>query len=289
VSCSRCGSQLPEGSTTCAQCGTSVAVLSPDTAPGVAQISDERRPAEKQQPSRSKAWPERAFARPAEYPSFTAWMITGMFRNWRGAAAALFASWFMLPLALLGGAVGLVVGAVAGFTGGIFSGYDFGQEAESIPGVGSMLSAAMTTLGGPVGAIVGALSGAVVGFFGVLLLPLIIASSADPGVGQLLVFVQPLLLVLIGVVYTVYRIAAEGAWLAVSGARRPSRRERELLEPIISGRLWTAAAFSAHFIATASAASAVRSAVNGTQAASNSYLTELWIGGSSTRLSLLRE
>jgi hypothetical protein len=220
---------------------------------------------------------ERAFARPAEYPSFTAWMITGMFRNWRGAAAALFASWFMLPLALLGGAVGLVVGAVAGFTGGIFSGYDFGQEAESIPGVGSMLSAAMTTL------------------FGVLLLPLIIASSADPGVGQLLVFVQPLLLVLIGVVYTVYRIAAEGAWLAVSGARRPSRRERELLEPIIAGRLWTAAAFSAHFIATAAAASRVRSAVNGTQAASNSYLTEasncqeLWIGGSSTRLSLLRE
>lgn len=172
--------------------------------------------------------------RPSHFPSVTAWLSVGMGRSWRGVAGALIGTWFYLPLALVT-AVGsaLVLGA-AGFFGGLFGGRaQIPSVVADLPVLGAALDAFLLRSGGVVGGLLGVLLGLVLGFLGGLLLFWAPGFSADPvaGAGSGLGVAAAGLS--IGALYTLYRVGFEPALLRLAGARRLSRRERELIEPIV--------------------------------------------------------
>jgi len=174
--------------------------------------------------------------RPSDFPSLTAWLSVGMGRSWRGLAAALFGTWFYLPLALITAVLGAVVLGLVGFFSGVFGGPDQvpGVVAD-LPLLGAAVDAFLLRSGGVVGGLVGMLLGLVLGFLGGLLLLWAPGFADDPvaGTGSMLGVAGTGLLV--GVLYTLYRVGFEPAILRMSGARRPSRREWALLEPILAG------------------------------------------------------
>jgi Zn-dependent protease with chaperone function len=174
--------------------------------------------------------------RPSDFPSLTAWLSVGMGRSWRGVAAALFGTWFYLPLALVSAVLGAVVLGLVGFFSGVFSGPDqVPAVVADLPLLGAAVDAFLLRSGGVVGGLVGALLGLVLGFLGGLLLLWAPGFADDPvaGAGSMLGVAGAGLLV--GALYTLYRVGFEPAILRLSGARRPSRREWALLEPILAG------------------------------------------------------
>jgi Zn-dependent protease with chaperone function len=177
---------------------------------------------------------ERMFARPPGYPTAVSWLLTGFFRNWRGLFAALIAAWFNLPLAVFLGGLGLVLGGIAGYVGGFSGGTAVGSEyIVDIPVAGTMLKSVLLQSGGILGALVGIAGGAVAGFVGGLILPWVLVAADNPGSAVGLMLAQVFVAVFVGLLYTIYSIAAEGWLLRIEGAREPSRRERELILPIL--------------------------------------------------------
>ncbi|MGZ0149495.1 M48 family metalloprotease [Kribbella sp. WER1] len=161
--------------------------------------------------------------------------MTGMLRNRRGLIGALIASWFNLPVAILLGGIGMVVGGVSGYVGGAFGGSDTADSwVHDIPILDSLFSSAFLQSGGILGMLLGAALGAVGGFLLGLAVPWLALFAASPfeGIGRF--FAQLLVAFLCGFLYTTYAIAVE-YWRIriVDGGRRPSRRERELIEPIL--------------------------------------------------------
>ncbi|NOL42125.1 M48 family metalloprotease [Kribbella sandramycini] len=160
--------------------------------------------------------------------------MTGMLRNKRGLVGALLAAWLNLPAAVLLGGVGLVFGGIAGFAGGLYGGFSSASSwLSDIPVLDSLLSGTLLQGGGILGLLAGAAVGAVGGFVGGLLLPWLAVTADSPleAVGRLLA--QLLSAALCGFLYTIYQIATDRWQLKLMGARRPSRRERELIEPIL--------------------------------------------------------
>jgi Zn-dependent protease with chaperone function len=181
-----------------------------------------------------KAGIQRVFTRPPGYRNVFVWLVTGMLRNRRGLVGALLAAWFNLPLAVFLGGIGLVVGAIAGYIGGAIGGNSTADSWFSdIPILGSMLSSALLQGGGILGLLVGAGAGALGGFLFGLLVPWIAVAAVSPfeGIGRFLA--QLIVAFLCGALYTLYGIATEGWTLRISGARKPSRREQALIEPIL--------------------------------------------------------
>lgn len=163
------------------------------------------------------------------------WVVTGMLRNRKGLFGALLAAWFNLPIAVLLGGIGMVVGGFGGYVGGALGGYDTADSwANDLPVLSSMLSSALLQGGGILGLLIGAAAGAVGGFLVGLALPWLAIAAASPfeGIGRFLA--QLLVAFLCGALYTLYGIATEGWTLRIAnGARNPSRREAALIEPIV--------------------------------------------------------
>ncbi len=174
-----------------------------------------------------------AFSRPPGYRNGFIWFVTGMLRDKRGLAGALAAAWFNLPLAIFGGGAGLVVGAIIGYFGGARIGGSATSWAADIPVFGTMMDSALLQGGGILGLLAGAVIGAIAGFAAGLLLPWIGLVSADPAVAAGLFLGQLVVAFLVGVLYTVYQVGAEGAVFRIAGYRQPSRREKELILPIL--------------------------------------------------------
>ena len=179
------------------------------------------------------------FARPPGYPNVGAWLITGMLRDWRAVLGSLMVSVFNLPIAFLFGGLGLVGGGIAGFLGGILGASDPGQfgmpgsgTLQDIPIVGPATESIWFRAGGAVSLLAGMVLGGTGGFVYGLVLPWAIAFE-DPARGLPLLIGQFVAAFLLGVVYTLYRIAAEGWSLRQAGARKPSHREKELLQPLL--------------------------------------------------------
>ncbi|MFF1822177.1 M48 family metalloprotease [Kribbella sp. NPDC058245] len=175
------------------------------------------------------------FTRPPGYQNVFVWLVTGMLRNPRGLIAALLTTWFNLPAAIMLGGVGMVAGGIAGYVGGALGGHNQADSlANNIPLLNGLLGSALLQGGGILGMLAGIAAGAIGGFLLGLLLPWIFVAAASPieGVGRF--FGQLVVAALCGFLYTMYSIAAEG-WLfrIREGARQPSRRERELIEPIL--------------------------------------------------------
>ncbi|MFG1906730.1 M48 family metalloprotease [Kribbella sp. NPDC048928] len=177
----------------------------------------------------------RLFARPPGYPSFFSWLMTGMLRNPRGLIGALIASWFNLPVAVMLGGIGMVAGGATGYVGGSFTGSRTGGSwIHEVPILDSLFSSAFLQSGGILGLLAGAAIGAIGGFLIGLVLPWLAVFTASPAEGAGRFFAQLLVAFLCGFLFSTYSIAVENLRIRiVDGGRRPSRRERELIEPIL--------------------------------------------------------
>lgn len=174
---------------------------------------------------------ERFFShRPAAFASVWWWLVAGVVRDWRGTIAALFAAWFGLPTAILlaiGAAVAL---GVSGYIGG---GSSLSDMAADVPVFGEVASNVALRIGGGLGALLGIAIGILVGSALGLLLPWASLYGNDPIVAVLVVLLQLVCAGLTGMLYVVYAVALEPLRLRIGGARRLSRREEELLLPLL--------------------------------------------------------
>ncbi|WP_233458816.1 M48 family metalloprotease [Nocardiopsis alborubida] len=162
--------------------------------------------------------------------------------NAAGNAVALLAAWFNLPLAVFLTAVGTVFGAVGGLVSGTFAGAGVLRQLNTVfawilplpVSMDDLLPTAAVQIGGTVGALLGAVSGGATMAFHVLVSPWLLLWEADPAWPFALAVGQVVTALAVASAYVAYCGAAEPARLRVSGARRPSRREAELLEPVVA-------------------------------------------------------
>ncbi|MEU8051902.1 M48 family metalloprotease [Micromonospora haikouensis] len=176
---------------------------------------------------------QRFAARPPGYPSVLVWLRAGVVRDWRGVLGAFLATWFYVPAALFLGVGGAIVFGVAGIVnGGGNLGEVLPEPVRDAPLVGSLLDAFLDRSGGVLGGFFGVAVGFLAGSLLVLALPWREAidepASILTGLAGMMVAA-----VLIGVLYTLYRLMWEPRLLAISGARRLSRREAERLRPVL--------------------------------------------------------
>lgn len=176
-----------------------------------------------------------AAGRPDYYPSTRAWLGVGIGRNWRGVLGALIATYLYLPVAILMSVASAVVLGVIGFIGGLGSSLwrDITSPVLRLPLVGEVVEAFLLRTSGIVGALAGILLGLVLGFIGALLFFWWFRFSDDALAGAGWVFGAIVAGLLVGLAYTLGRVAVEGRLLRLAGARRMSRRERALIEPIV--------------------------------------------------------
>ncbi|MGH3681977.1 MAG: M48 family metalloprotease, partial [Natronosporangium sp.] len=176
-----------------------------------------------------------AAGRPRHFPSVSAWLSVGVWRSWRGTLGALVATCLGLPVALVVGVAAALLLGTVGLVGGLLGGSQrVPGPVRDLPLLGSTLDTLVPLSSGLVGALVGAVAGLVLGFLGTVLLfgGFWLADDPVSGLGSLLGIVA--LDLLVAVAYTGYRVGFEPWLLRVAGARRMSRRERELILPIVA-------------------------------------------------------
>ncbi|HEY8472558.1 MAG TPA: M48 family metalloprotease [Natronosporangium sp.] len=171
--------------------------------------------------------------RPRHFPTTFAWLSVGFGRNWRGVFGALVATWFYLPFALFVAVVSAVVMGLLWFSEALAPLRRGIPEALDLPLVSPILDSFLLRDGGVLSGLLGILLGLVLGFVGALLWFWADQFTDDPvaGLGWLLGVVAAGML--LGVLYTVFRVACERMLLRAAGARRLSRREQALLLPIV--------------------------------------------------------
>ena len=168
-------------------------------------------------------------------------MRTHLAANPAGQAAGIVAAWFGVPLVVLLGAIGGVTGGIAGFLSGSILG-DAGMDRMTVfyqwilplpIDVSDLAPELAWQIGGPIGAIIGAVHGAVTLAWLGGMYPWELLYAGDPMWPIWMVLGQVAAALVVGVVYTGAGMAWEQQRLTRRGARRPSRREAALLEPII--------------------------------------------------------
>ena len=181
------------------------------------------------------------FARPEAYPSYPSWLITGAGRDKLGLLGALLVTWYGLPVGILAGGIGMVVGGIAGYVGGTFGPLVgvkdlpiIGSLISDTPFVGDFVASVAEHSGGILGMLVGIALGALAGFLIGFLGPWILMFTTGGWLGGLAALAAQIpIAALTGLLYTTYAIASENIRFRIAGVRRPSRRERELLGPIL--------------------------------------------------------
>ncbi len=181
-----------------------------------------------------------SFIPPPGYPNVMSWFMTAVSRNRRGLVGALITTWFNLPFAFFGAVAGMAAGASAGYLGTLTENMrDWATPLLDLPVLGAALDTAVLQ-GGMLGAFLGAGLGVLGGFVAGLIYPWLSIFSDDPLRMIGIILGQLISAVVFGVLYSLYRVGAEGWLLRVSGYRPPSRRETEFLSPILedcAGRL----------------------------------------------------
>ncbi|GAB3848862.1 hypothetical protein GCM10029963_32380 [Micromonospora andamanensis] len=170
--------------------------------------------------------------RPPGYPNAIVWLRVGILRDWRGVLGSFIAAWFYVPVALFTAVVlAVVAGLTLAFTGGGMFADLVPDEVRDAPIIGRLVSSFLEQSGGAIGAFVGA---ALAFLVGLLMVPVLRFNGADSGVSLLAQLVGiAAAAILVGVLYTLYRVLFEHRLLRVSGARELSRREKELVMPIL--------------------------------------------------------
>ncbi|WP_433531786.1 M48 family metalloprotease [Micromonospora sp. CA-263727] len=170
--------------------------------------------------------------RPPGYPNALVWLRVGILRDWRGVLGSFIAAWFYVPVALFAAVVAAVVaGLVLAFTGGEILKDQFPEAARDAPVIGGLISSFLQQSGGAIGAFVGAVLAFLIGLVAVQLIRFQEADSAAALFAELAGIAAAA--VLVGVLYTLYRVLLEHWLLRVSGARDLSRREAALVIPIL--------------------------------------------------------
>lgn len=170
---------------------------------------------------------------PPGYPNALVWLRAGIVRDWRGVLGAFVATWFYVPIALLFAFWGAVSLGVAGLLGGGMGAADQAPpELLDVPLAGALLDAFLTRSAGVFGGLLGAVAGFLGGFLLVVLLPWY--NSFDNPIALMGSLAGTVIAaIVLGLVYTLYRVLLEPRLLLVSGARPLSAREREALEPVL--------------------------------------------------------
>lgn len=180
-------------------------------------------------------------------PRLRAWGL-GMVSNVRGWMTGLFAAWFNLPFVVLMAGVGAFFGGLAGLFSGTFAGAavldridKFQQWILPLPvGPEQLLPTAAAQIGGVIGGILGAVNGAVKLAWMAFIWPWQILYAGDPMWPFAVAVGQVVTGLVIGALWTAGVVLVEPWWVQVAGARRLSRREAVLLDPIaaeVAGRL----------------------------------------------------
>lgn len=150
-------------------------------------------------------------ARPARFASDRDWLVDSAKRQQPAIIGALIAAWTGLPFALWAAVVGAVFGALVGLIG--------------LSTVGGALGSLLNNGGaGLLGAMVGAVLGTVAGF---LFIYFYLVTHPLQLVGALLCGA------IISVVVLAVMVRAEPWLMELRGYRRPSRRERARLDPLL--------------------------------------------------------
>lgn len=168
--------------------------------------------------------------RPLRQPAAVSWIGGAVARNPRGSLVSLVVGWFNVAFALWLVPGGAILGAVTGSVGGIAG---LTSAVADIPVVGEYILNLGLNLGGVAGGIVGFILGALGAFLGGLVGPWLLIAQDDPVRVLGLVVGQIVTAVVVALVYTVCYHAFEGTVVRIAGARQPSRRESELLTPIL--------------------------------------------------------
>jgi Zn-dependent protease with chaperone function len=177
----------------------------------------------------------------ASFPGYRAWISAVMARNWRGTGVGIFCAWFDVPFVILMGGVGALLGGVAGTVSGTFMG---GAVLARIDALvkwvlplpvtpEQLLPTAAAEIGGILGGLWGALWGAIELGWMAFTYPWELLYHGDPMWPVAVAVGQVLTAVVVGGLYTALSVVAEPLRLRVMGGRRPSRREREYLDPIL--------------------------------------------------------
>ncbi|HEY0531836.1 MAG TPA: M48 family metalloprotease [Actinoplanes sp.] len=173
--------------------------------------------------------------RPTNFPSAATWLRAGILRNLRGAVAALIAAWFYVPAALASAALlAITAGVVAYFYSGFAGERAVPQQIRDIPLLGDAMQNLLLRSGGVEAAVLGVLIGGLLGFLvGIIW---VFLGPFQNGVldGLATVLGAMVVGIVVGLLYTVYRVVFERRILAITGARRLSRRESELLVPMVA-------------------------------------------------------
>jgi Zn-dependent protease with chaperone function len=174
-----------------------------------------------------------AEGRPTNFPSVAGWLKVGIFRNMRGVMTALIAAWLNLPLAVALAVVNAVLSGVFGLVGALIGFESMREAVAEIPVVGEALANLLTGSGGVLLPLLAVFVFAVLGFVlaGLWVFVAPFQEGTLEGISTLVGAVVGGLLV--GLLYTVYRVVCERWLLRITGARRLSRREAELLLPIV--------------------------------------------------------
>ncbi|HLU32824.1 MAG TPA: M48 family metalloprotease [Natronosporangium sp.] len=180
------------------------------------------------------AAPRLTASRPGYFPSGFAWLVVGVSRRWRGVFTALISTWLGVPFALFMAVLCAVLFGILGAVGGTAAGLRWVPPwVGQVPLLGSAVDSLLPSAGGVVGLLVGVLVGLLLGFLGALTLLWWTAFAEDPLTGFGALLLAAVVGVLVGLGYTLYRTTLEPTLLRGGGARRMSRRERDLIIPIL--------------------------------------------------------
>ncbi|GAA1456192.1 M48 family metalloprotease [Nocardiopsis exhalans] len=147
-----------------------------------------------------------------------------------------------MPLAVFLGVFGAILGGISGLVSGGIAGPGVARQVNGILtwvlplpiSLADLLPTSAAQIGGMIGALIGAVNGGLKMAYYALATPFLSLWVVDSGYPIALALGQVVTAVTVAAAYVLYCRIAEPARLRVAGARRPSRREAELLEPMIA-------------------------------------------------------
>jgi Zn-dependent protease with chaperone function len=177
----------------------------------------------------------------ARGPGARAWLRSTIGRNPTGTLAGIIGAWFGVPMVLLLGGVGAVVGGLAGVVSGTLIGTAMLDRIDTLlryvlplpVSAGDLLPTAAAQIGGIVGGILGAINGAFTLAVMTAAYPWKQLYAGDPMWPIAAAIGQVVTALVVGALYVWWSSATEAARLHIGGARRLSRREAEWLLPLL--------------------------------------------------------
>lgn len=180
--------------------------------------------------------------RPSTFRNAWTWIGGSFGRNWLGVATGLVCTWFNIPMVILLGTLGAILGGIVG----MLSGSVLGEPAVARLNTGvtfflplpisldELVPVASRQLGFLLGGVLGAVSGGWQLGWMTLVYPWEALYAGDPSWPVRIAVGNIIGGLALGAGYTLWAVTFERWRLKIRGARPPSRREREFLEPIIA-------------------------------------------------------